>query len=116
MKKHYLTIGILAASFGFFAFQNTAKMKQTGLDKGSIHLNAAGGLSGKTGAPLEQNCTQCHNGSVQNGDSENVLTIVNGSLQPVTSYIPGESYTVSLEMGSDPTKKGFNATVLDGSD
>jgi hypothetical protein len=32
---------------------------------------------------------------------------------PVTSYMPGNSYNVSLQKTSDPDKKGFSSTVLD---
>lgn len=64
-----------------------------------------------TGAPNESNCTQCHSGSVQNGDTENVLTILSGGT-PVNTYIPGQQYTVNLLMSSNPVKRGFQATAL----
>jgi hypothetical protein len=64
-----------------------------------------------TGAPTESNCTQCHSGSVQNGDTENLLTILSGAT-PVNSYVPGQQYTVNLLMASNPTKRGFQSTAL----
>ncbi|MEY3047975.1 MAG: hypothetical protein RL365_13 [Bacteroidota bacterium] len=74
-------------------------------------LNSGGASPGMTGAPNESNCTQCHSGSVQNGETENLLTILNGST-PVSMYIPGQQYTVNLSMSSNPTKRGFQATAL----
>ena len=74
-------------------------------------LNGGGASPGMTGAPTESNCTQCHSGSVQNGDTENVLTILSGAT-PVNSYVPGQQYTVNLLMSSNPTKRGFQSTAL----
>ena len=33
---------------------------------------------------------------------------------PVTAYLPGQTYTVMLTMNSAPTKKGFQSTALTG--
>ncbi|NDB34422.1 MAG: hypothetical protein EB023_03550 [Flavobacteriia bacterium] len=77
----------------------------------SAPKNAGGAAPGKTGAPGEGNCTQCHAGSVLDGTSENVLTILNG-VTPVSSYIPGQQYNVNLLMSSNPVKRGFQATAL----
>ncbi|GAB5418430.1 MAG: hypothetical protein Crog4KO_33560 [Crocinitomicaceae bacterium] len=112
MKKNYLIIGLAAVSVGFFAFQNDSQMQISNKFSGGLNQAA-------TGAPGEANnlaCTQCHSGQTLNGDQENVLTIVNGSLQPVTSYNPGDVYTVSVDLASDPAKKGFSATALDGTE
>lgn len=114
MKKNYLFIGLAAVSMGFFAFQNDTQMQV-------IQKNSGGLAQGRAGAPGETvndvACTQCHSGQTLNGDQENAFTIVNQStLQPITSYTPGETYTVSVDMNSDPAKKGFSATALDGSD
>ncbi len=112
MKKNYLIIGLAAVSVGFFAFQNDSQMQ--------ISKRFSGGLNqAATGSPGEANnlaCTQCHAGQTLNGDQENVLTVVNGSLQPVTTYNPGDVYTVSVDLASDPAKKGFSATALDGTE
>ena len=112
MKKNYLFIGLAAVSMGIFAFQNDSQMQ--------ITQKFSGGLSdGRSGAPGEQNnmaCTNCHNGSVLDGSQENALTVLNAQFQPVTSYNPGDTYTVSIQMASNPTKKGFNSTALDGTD
>ena len=74
-------------------------------------LNGGGASPGMTGAPNESNCTQCHSGSVQNGDSENILSILDG-VTPVNTYTPGQQYNVNLLMASNPVKKGFQATAL----
>jgi hypothetical protein len=73
--------------------------------------NSGGAAAGKTGAPGEQNCTACHAGTAQNGASENTLTFLSGT-NPITQYVPGQQYTVTLAMSSNPTKKGFQATAL----
>jgi hypothetical protein len=114
MKKNYLIVGVVMASLGFFAFQSDNVMKESVLVAKASHLlQSAGGQNGFTGAPLEANCTSCHVGQTQDGSSENTLSVVNASFQPVTSYTPGDTYTVSLQMTSNPTKKGFSATALD---
>ncbi|XOV67208.1 MAG: choice-of-anchor V domain-containing protein [Fluviicola sp.] len=112
MKKSYLYVGLAVVSMGIFAFQNDAQMQ--------ITQKFSGGVSdGRSGAPGEQNnmaCTNCHAGSTLDGSQENSLTVLNSQFQPVTMYNPGDTYTVSIQMTSDPAKKGFNATALDGTD
>jgi hypothetical protein len=108
MKTKIIPISFICLSLGFFAFKSELT------DLNGFHkapLNSGGVGPGKTGAPGEQNCTSCHNGSAQNGANENVLTISDGTA-PVTQYIPGQSYTISLIMSSNPVKKGFQATAL----
>ena len=78
-------------------------------------MNSGGAGPGKTGAPGESNCTACHAGSVIDGANVNVLTISDGS-GPVTTYVPGNTYAVSLAMSTNPQKKGFQATALNTSD
>lgn len=116
MKRLYFLPSLALLSVGIFAFQTSTS---TGIIKKyhkSVHLQSSGGQSGLTGAPGEgvnNNCTQCHSGSVLNGDSQNEFTVLDGSFTPVTSYIPGASYTVTLQLASNPAKKGFSSTVLD---
>lgn len=74
-------------------------------------VNAGGAGAGKTGAPGEQNCTACHAGTAQDGANENILTLLDGTT-PVTTYTPGQQYTVALVMSSNPAKRGFQATAL----
>ena len=108
MKYLYflLVLALTVVSFTFSETFETAHIYK------KSPLNSGGAPAGRTGAPGEQNCTACHSGSVLNGDTENLLTLSNGS-NPVTNYTPGQTYTVSLVMNSNPTKKGFQSTALD---
>lgn len=116
MKKSYLFIGLATISMGFFAFQNDTQMTESVIAGKAMHKFSGGGQAGLTGAPGESTCTQCHAGTVQDGSQENIFVAVNAQFQPVTSYNPGDTYTVSVDLASDPAKKGFSATALDGTD
>lgn len=108
MKTKFIPVSFVCLSLGIFAFRSELT------DLKGFHkapLNSGGAAAGKTGAPGEQNCTSCHSGTAQNGANENVLTVLSGTT-PVTQYTPGQQYTVSLAMTSNPTKKGFQATAL----
>jgi hypothetical protein len=115
MTKNYLLIlsGVLLV--GALSMQQSTHSTLATYIGTNIHKNSGGVAPGKTGAPGEQNCTACHGGSTLNGATENILTVLNGAT-PVTSYVPGQTYTVALAMASNPAKKGFQATALDGSD
>lgn len=113
MTKNYMLTSLAIASIGFFAFQK-AELETGVVEKfNKEHLFSSGGQSGLTGAPGEGNCTSCHSGTVQNGATQNTVTILNGST-PVTAYTPGATYTVTLQLASSPAKSGFSATSLDG--
>ena len=105
--KSILIITLL--SLTFFGFQ----FSKNNIEMAYIPSNAGGAGAGKTGAPGESNCTACHAGSAQNGSNENTLTVMDGS-NPVTAYLPGQTYTVMLAMNSAPNKKGFQSTALTG--
>lgn len=112
MKKSYFFLPALAvASVGFLAFQNSADDSVIESYTNS-HRFSGGGMAERTGAPGETNCTACHAGSTQNGDTENQVSFLDGTT-PVTSYVPGSTYVVSLQMASNPAKKGFSAVALD---
>lgn len=112
MKKSYFFLPALAvASVGFFAFQNSGDHSVIESYTKS-HRNAAGNIAGRTGAPGETSCTQCHAGTAQDGATENQVSFLDGTT-PVTSYVPGNTYVVSLQMASNPAKKGFSAVALD---
>ena len=95
-------------SLGIFAFR-TELTDLKGFHKAPINSGGAG--AGRTGAPGESNCTGCHAGTAQDGTNENLLTLSDGTTN-VTTYTPGQQYTVSLSMSSNPVKKGFQATAL----
>jgi hypothetical protein len=111
MKKSYILIPVAVVALGLVGFQS--KESVTINNYIETHSFSGGGQAAFTGAPGEQNCTACHVGGTLDGSTENVLTVLDG-FTPVTSYVAGNSYTVSVQMNSDPAKKGFSATCLDG--
>ncbi|NRA10783.1 MAG: hypothetical protein HRT57_02360 [Crocinitomicaceae bacterium] len=115
MKKNYILPCLTIATLGLFAFQQTNSEKGIVQKFTKEHQQAAGGQFGFTGAPGEANCTQCHSGSTQDGTSENTFFVIDG-VNSVTEYIPGNSYTIRVQMVSAPNKKGFSAVALDGTD
>ena len=114
MKKNYFIFSVAALALGFISFQGTGNVEIEKYLVKNQHKNANGAPSAKTGAPGENNCTQCHSGTSQSGTSENTFVLLSG-LTPVTSYTPGATYNVSLSMASAPAKKGFQATALSSS-
>ena len=108
MKIKFIPISFFCLSLGMYAFRTELA------DLNSFHkapLNSGGAGAGRTGAPGETNCTSCHAGTAQDGANENILTLLDGTTA-VTQYAPGQQYTVTLGMTSNPTKKGFQATAL----
>ncbi|TNE55598.1 MAG: T9SS type A sorting domain-containing protein [Bacteroidetes bacterium] len=87
--------------------------------KGS-HLearNSGGAIAGKTGAPGEGNCTDCHVGTANTNSQLNQLVMtVKGTTDVVTEYEPGQTYTLGLAISGTSTKKGFQATARTVSD
>ena len=116
MKKSYL-LGITAiASMGLISMNALDNSSIERYIKSAGHqLNGGGAIDGVTGAPGENNCTQCHSGTAQDGTNQNILTLLDG-LTPVTEYIPGFTYSVKLEMTSGNVQEGFASTVLDATD
>ncbi|MGJ8661375.1 MAG: choice-of-anchor V domain-containing protein [Bacteroidota bacterium] len=112
MKKNYILTLTLGLSIAIVSWQKSGTVETNKYKKS--HRYNSGATAGKTGAPGESNCTECHSGSVQAGTTENMLIVADGSGQ-VTSYVPGETYTVALAMTSNPSKKGMQATVLTAS-
>lgn len=116
MKKNYFIFSVAALALGFISFQRTGNVEVEKFLAKNQHKNANGAQSAKTGAPGENNCTQCHTGTPpQSGATENTFVLLSG-FTPVTSYTPGATYNVSLSMASAPAKKGFQATALSSSD
>lgn len=114
MKKHYILPLAASVLVGALSFQKSGNFTvEKYFAKNGHKLNSAGAAGGKTGAPGEVSCISCHNGTALDGISENVLMVLDGAT-PVNSYVPGTTYTVALSMSSNPAKKGFQATALDG--
>ena len=113
MKK-IITLFVLPLFIGgVFAFQSVGGNEKLEKFSSKAHASAGGNQAGLTGATEENNCTQCHSGSVLDGSTENQILVYNSSFQQVTTYVPGETYTISLQMASNPSKKGFSATILE---
>lgn len=108
MKK---TIFIVPILIGILSF--TINKEEVGIisdyscDRFLSKLNVA---SGKTGAPGEPNCTQCHAGSASSGLGVNTL-IFSGAND---EYVPGQTYTFNLDV-MNSTTTGFQMTGLDNS-
>lgn len=112
MKKQYFLFGLLIASSVTFAWQKTGKIEVNKAKTSHMYVNGA--PAGRTGAPGELTCATagCHSGTSQDGTAENIfIPTLNGNV--VTSYVPGQTYTIAISLMSNPTKKGFQATVLD---
>lgn len=108
MNKLFLSLFGLAILLSSFNYNHKGKVESFHSGK----LYSSGGIVNATGAPTENNCTYCHSGSVLSGAAENNLVVTTGFLQ-VSSYVPGQTYNMALQMNSNPAKKGFAATVLD---
>ncbi|MBU2019286.1 MAG: T9SS type A sorting domain-containing protein [Bacteroidetes bacterium] len=109
MKKNYMLIGLLVVTSISFAWQKNNAKEQIGTFV--KHKFTSGGPPGRTGAPNEGNCTSCHQGTAISGSSENIFMVKeNGN--PVNNYTVGTQYEISLQMASNPSKKGFQTTVL----
>ena len=110
MKKQYIILPLFLVSLLGISLQNTPEIQILKFSKTVRHNS--GSPNAKTGAPGEGNCTACHVGAVQDGNTENQFILMNSS-GAVTNYVPGETYQISLSLASNPVKKGFQATVLD---
>ena len=81
-----------------------------------IHkLNSSGSVAGRTGAPGEsQTCASCHGGNLRSGMTENSLLLQENGVS-VQTYTPGTTYDVVVSTATPASRKGFQTTVLNGS-
>ena len=115
MKKLFFFAGSILSIALLTAFNSKKNGDISIYSKTEFHNKNSGGAGpGRTGAPGEQTCTACHMGTTQDGSNINLITLLQGAT-PVTSYVPGSTYTVALSMSTAAAKKGFQATVLDAS-
>ncbi|MDX2359813.1 MAG: T9SS type A sorting domain-containing protein [Crocinitomicaceae bacterium] len=114
MKKNYILGIVLLSSVGFFAMQRTGEgTVEKYLASNGHTVFADGAPTGKTGAPGESTCIDCHSsGTIQDGSAVNNLLVLEGATS-VTNYIPGHTYNVSLQLNLGDIMEGFQATVLD---
>lgn len=110
MMKHFILPIAGIFLIGAASFQTTQKV-EIAKYKLSQHKHANGAPSGKTGAPGELTCTECHSGTAQSGSGINVFTVLNSSFAQVTTYVPGQTYNVALLFNNSNTK-GFEAIAL----
>ena len=69
---------------------------------------AAGPPSGRTGAPGEQTCVQCHTGTLNSGQGSVAIEGV------PSAYEPGQEYTLTVRVSHpDRRRWGFQITALD---
>jgi len=100
-------------AISFLAFQRSGvDSVERYLEKNGHTEFSAGSPTGKTGAPGESTCTDCHSGTTQAGTSLNNLLVLDGAT-PMSNYAPGGSYNVTLALNSGDVMEGFQATVLD---
>jgi len=104
--------GMVAGVFTVLSLQNASNAKFEKFRESTSHKNSAGAPVANTGAPGDNNCTQCHSGSVLAGANQNILKVMDGATE-VFSYVPGTTYKVSLALATGNVKEGFGATVLE---
>lgn len=76
---------------------------------GSAFAFSAGPLDELTGAPNEENCTQCHVGNTLNDADGSLMLTIPGT------YEPNEIYAVVVNLSrTGQSKWGFEMTALDG--
>lgn len=113
MKIKYTLMGtaFLAMGAGLFSF-NTSQVRTISAKELSAHkINSSGSTAGRTGAPGESTCTSCHGGSVQDGSSVVDITFPNAA----TTFLPDQTYDLTLDFTGGSAKNGFQLTVLDNS-
>jgi len=112
MKKNYILSLSAIVILGAVSFQKSGDFKVEKYFTKNGHLKHSGGEpTAQTGAPGETNCSSCHAPAAVDGTAENNLTVLSG-VTPVSSYVPGTTYSIALNMASNPAKKGFQATAL----
>ena len=115
MYKNYIYFGLLLGSGLLVSFSGKESIQELNKFNKNFHLlNQAGSPGGKTGAPGDATCTQCHSGSVQSGSGFNLVTLTSGGT-PVTEYLPSTTYQVTVTMSTNNTKNGFEIVALNPS-
>lgn len=115
MKKKIYFVAFICSSLLMYSFKSNFNSDLMAKAVCS-YKNSTGAPAGRTGAPGEPSCATslCHAGTTQDGTLENNLVLLDGA-NPVTDYIPGQVYNVTLMLNSNPDKRGFQATCLTAS-
>ncbi|WP_343631069.1 choice-of-anchor V domain-containing protein [Fluviicola sp.] len=112
MTKNYVYIGLVAASGLLLSFSgNQSAQTVKNFSKDFHSFNQAGSPGGRTGAPGDGVCTQCHSGTVQSGSGFNNVTLSLGG-NPVTEYETSTTYQVQVSMATTNIKNGFEIVAL----
>ncbi|MGV3631469.1 MAG: choice-of-anchor V domain-containing protein [Bacteroidota bacterium] len=112
MKHKYFLIFLSVSVMGGLAFTKMSKhVEISKFASNKSHINESGAPAGKTGAPGENSCTECHSGSVQSGTNFNNVMLFDEDNILVTEYTPGSTYNVLVTVNSTAAKKGFEATA-----
>jgi hypothetical protein len=112
MTKNYIYIGLLAASGLLLSFVGNQSVQTVKNFSKNYHtLNQAGSPGGRTGAPGDGVCTQCHSGTVQSGSGFNNVTLTHAGT-PVTEYETSTTYQVQVSMATNNAKNGFEIVAL----
>lgn len=112
MKKQYILPLLAVSAMAGLALTRVSTFDMNQRAFLASHKNASGAPAGRTGAPGEQNCTECHSGTTQNGNAITTLTLVDGHGNTVTSYLPDSTYTVNFFINNPAVKKGFELVAL----
>ncbi|MES2555846.1 MAG: choice-of-anchor V domain-containing protein [Bacteroidota bacterium] len=115
MKKIYLLPIAFSGVAALLAFSNSGDYSaELSAYKTSHVADNSGAVAGKTGAPGENNCTQCHTGTAQSGAGVNTVVMTEG-VDVVTDYTPGTVYNVAVSIDNPSTVNGFQILALNGS-
>lgn len=70
---------------------------------------ASAGTGDRTGSPVSSgNCTSCHStGSSGSFNPSIAITVTDAQSNPVTEYVPGDTYTVSYQVSSSTGSPSF---------
>ena len=109
MKTLYLLSFLFLSATLYYSFQSEEKGEYLNYHDRTV-LNTGGPSGGLTGAPGENNCTNCHAGSVQDGNNGiNLLTFIEGN----ENFSAGASNAMRLSFEEGAAKNGFQLVVLD---
>jgi hypothetical protein len=115
MKKIYFLPMAVVGLTGLLAFSNSGSYSvELSAYKNSHVMDNNGPSAGKTGAPGENNCTQCHTGTAQSGAGINTVVMTDGA-NVVTNYTPGTVYNVAVSLANPSTINGFQIVGLNSS-
>ncbi|MCH2233767.1 MAG: T9SS type A sorting domain-containing protein [Crocinitomicaceae bacterium] len=108
MKKILLfgsLLGGLALTLSMISNEGTfQKYHSDGSNETASSVNPP---AAKTGAPGESNCTGCHSGTAQSAAGTVDFTFDG------TSYIPSQTYNITISNATAGAKNGFQMTILD---